>query len=122
MGLLTVAQVRRRSTRATHPWCACSLSRVTSTHGFAVCIFGEDHLRACWRISLGLGVVPAAAVFLWRLRMSETASYKRYAMKHSTPYLLIFRKYWRSFLVRRSLFSLARDLMQYSASRSYGCA
>jgi MFS family permease len=34
-----------------------------------VAIFGEDHLRVCWRMSLGLGCVPAAAVFIWRLRM-----------------------------------------------------
>jgi hypothetical protein len=30
-------------------------------------IFGEDHLEPVWRLSLGLGVVPAVAVFLWRL-------------------------------------------------------
>ena len=31
-------------------------------------IFGMDHLRAVWRVSLGLGVVPALAVLIWRLR------------------------------------------------------
>ncbi|KAG8691442.1 hypothetical protein FRC11_003949 [Ceratobasidium sp. 423] len=34
-------------------------------------IFGENHLRAVWRGSLGLGVIPALAVLVWRLRMSE---------------------------------------------------
>ena len=31
-------------------------------------ILGLDHLRAVWRVSLGLGVIPALAVLLWRLR------------------------------------------------------
>jgi len=31
-------------------------------------IFGLDHLRAVWRVSLGLGVIPALAVLIWRLR------------------------------------------------------
>jgi hypothetical protein len=30
-------------------------------------IFGLNHLRAVWRISLGLGVIPALAVLVWRL-------------------------------------------------------
>jgi hypothetical protein len=34
-------------------------------------IFKEDHLRAVWRVSLGLGVIPALAVLLWRLRASS---------------------------------------------------
>lgn len=28
-------------------------------------IFGPNHLRAVWRISLGLGVIPATAIFFW---------------------------------------------------------
>lgn len=80
-----------------------------------VWIFGLDHLRAVWRVSLGLGVVPAVAVFLWRLSkrpyfsmiyltkkfsgMQEPEVYKRSSMKHAkVPYLLIFRRYWRSLL------------------------
>ncbi len=39
--------------------------------------FGENHLRAVWRLSLGLGVVPAAAVFIWRLSMTNLASTSR---------------------------------------------
>jgi hypothetical protein len=31
-------------------------------------IFGMNHLRAVWRVSLGLGVIPALAVLVWRLR------------------------------------------------------
>lgn len=39
--------------------------------------FKENHLRAVWRLSLGLGVIPAGAVFLWRLRMEEPTVYKQ---------------------------------------------
>ncbi|KAF8199592.1 putative metabolite transporter [Pholiota molesta] len=57
-------------------------------------IFGNDHLRAVWRLSLGLGVIPAAAVFIWRLNMEEPARYKKDSMKHARiPYMLVLRRY-----------------------------
>ncbi|KAG5219795.1 glycerophosphodiester transporter [Salix suchowensis] len=57
-------------------------------------IFGDNHLRAVWRISLGLGVVPAMAVFIWRLSMEEPDRYKKDSMKHAkVPYMLILRRY-----------------------------
>ncbi|PCH42143.1 MFS Git1p-like glycerophosphoinositol and glycerophosphocholine permease [Wolfiporia cocos MD-104 SS10] len=60
-------------------------------------IFGEHHLRAVWRLSLGLGVIPAVAVFIWRLRMEEPTRYKKDSMARvHTPYLLIIRRYWGS--------------------------
>jgi MFS family permease len=60
-------------------------------------IFGNNHLRSVWRLSLGLGVVPAVAVFLWRLRMEESKRYKRDSMKHvRIPYGLVVKRYWRS--------------------------
>jgi MFS family permease len=60
-------------------------------------IFGNNHLRAVWRLSLGLGVVPAVAVFFWRLRMEESKRYKRDSMKHvRIPYGLVVKRYWRS--------------------------
>ncbi|KZP00430.1 putative metabolite transporter [Calocera viscosa TUFC12733] len=59
-------------------------------------IFGMSHLEPVWRLSLGLGVVPAVIVFLWRLRMVESARYARDSMKHApTPYWLILRRYWK---------------------------
>jgi MFS family permease len=59
-------------------------------------IFGPNHLRAVWRLSLGLGVVPAVAVFLWRLRMTEPPSYKRNSMKSvRIPYYLVIKRYWK---------------------------
>ena len=60
-------------------------------------IFGENHLRAVWRLSLGLGVIPAAAVFVWRLRMEEPTRYKKDSMANAkVPYLLIIKRYWVS--------------------------
>ncbi|PBL03654.1 MFS Git1p-related glycerophosphoinositol and glycerophosphocholine permease [Armillaria gallica] len=57
-------------------------------------IFGENHLRAVWRLSLGLGVVPALAVFIWRLRMDESERYKKDSMKRvRIPYMLVLRRY-----------------------------
>jgi len=59
-------------------------------------IFGDNHLRAVWRISLGLGLIPALAVFLWRLRMTEPPSYKKNSMKAvRIPYWLIVKRYWK---------------------------
>ncbi|KAG1747157.1 major facilitator superfamily domain-containing protein [Suillus paluster] len=62
-------------------------------------IFGDNHLRAVWRLSLGLGVIPAAAVFIWRLRMEEPTRYKRDSMKNvRIPYGLVLKRYWRGLL------------------------
>ncbi|KAG9315288.1 major facilitator superfamily domain-containing protein [Chiua virens] len=59
-------------------------------------IFGPNHLRAVWRLSLGLGVVPAVAVLLWRLRMEEPVSYKKNSMKRMRiPYNLVIKRYWK---------------------------
>lgn len=60
-------------------------------------IFGDNHLRAVWRISLGLGVIPAVLVFLWRLRMANPTRFKRDNMLRvrQIPYWLIFKRYWK---------------------------
>ncbi|KAG6819893.1 hypothetical protein H0H93_007606, partial [Arthromyces matolae] len=58
-------------------------------------IFGENHLRAVWRLSLGLGMVPAGLVFLWRLNMDEPEPYKKNSMKRiRIPYWLVIKRYW----------------------------
>lgn len=44
---------------------------------------GENHLRAVWRLALGLGFVPALFVFLWRLRMEEPTRYRKGASSHA---------------------------------------
>jgi hypothetical protein len=61
--------------------------------------FGNDHLRAVWRLSLGLGMIPAVAVFFWRLRMEEPTRYKRDSMRNTRiPYGLVIKRYWRDLL------------------------
>ncbi|KAF5392351.1 hypothetical protein D9757_001447 [Collybiopsis confluens] len=60
-------------------------------------IFGGHHLRAIWRISLGLGAVPALAVLPWRIGMQEPERYRKDSMKHAKiPYSLVIRRYWKS--------------------------
>ncbi|KAL4252261.1 major facilitator superfamily protein [Abortiporus biennis] len=60
-------------------------------------IFGDNHLRAVWRLSVGIAVVPAMAVFIWRLKMEEPTRFKKDSMvRGRTPYWLIFKRYWPS--------------------------
>jgi len=88
---------------AQHRWFALATNSmidfgfVVSSFVPLVCfwIFGDDHLRAVWRVSVGLGIIPAAAVFLWRLRMDEPTRYKKDSMKNAKiPYRLIIKRYW----------------------------
>ncbi|KAH9838230.1 major facilitator superfamily domain-containing protein [Rhodofomes roseus] len=95
------------SKNAQHRWFALATNSMIDV-GFVVSafvplvlywIFGEHHLRAVWRISVGLGMIPAIAVFIWRLRMEEPTRFKRDSMKRiKTPYFLIIRRYWVQFL------------------------
>jgi MFS family permease len=88
--------------KAQHRWFALATNSMID-FGFVISafvplvlfwIFGDNHLRAVWRLSLGLGVVPALAVFIWRLNMEEPARFRQDSMKHARiPYLLIFRRY-----------------------------
>ncbi|KAI6102090.1 major facilitator superfamily domain-containing protein [Pisolithus sp. B1] len=62
-------------------------------------IFGENHLRAVWGLSLGLGAIPALSVLLWRRCMEEPDCYKKYSIKIvRVPYSLVFRRYWKGLL------------------------
>lgn len=59
------------------------------------CSLGENHLRAVWRLSLGLNVIPAFGVFVWRWSMEEPTMYKKDCMARAKiPYFLIFKRYW----------------------------
>ena len=62
-----------------------------------VVICTSDHLRAAWRISLGLGVVPPLLLLYLRIKLQEPEEFKRESMKYvKTPYLLVLRYYgWR---------------------------
>ncbi|KZT00832.1 metabolite transporter [Laetiporus sulphureus 93-53] len=91
------------SKNAQHRWFALATNTMIDV-GFVVgafvplvlyWIFGEHHLRAVWRLSLGLGVIPALAVLVWRLRMDEPARFKKDSMARTrTPYWLIIKRYW----------------------------
>jgi hypothetical protein len=78
--------------------------------------FGEHHLRAVWRLSLGLGFVPAVVVFFWRLRMEEPTRYKTDSMKHARiPYLLVLKRYWKD-LIAISIVWFIYDFIVYPFS------
>ncbi|KAG5650407.1 hypothetical protein H0H81_012373 [Sphagnurus paluster] len=91
--------------KAQHRWFALATNNMID-FGFVVAafvplvlywIFGDNHLRAVWRLSLGLGVVPALLVFLWRLNMDEPVRYKKDSMKKARiPYVLILKRYGSS--------------------------
>ncbi|KAI0346090.1 putative metabolite transporter [Trametopsis cervina] len=88
---------------AQHRWLALATNSMIDL-GFVVAsfvplvlfwIFGESHLRAVWRLSLGLAFVPATLVFFWRLNMDEPQHYKRSSLHRArTPYWLVLRRYW----------------------------
>ncbi|GAA6030862.1 hypothetical protein JCM8097_008912 [Rhodosporidiobolus ruineniae] len=81
-----------------------------------VWICTEDHLRAVWRLTFGLGCVPALLVLLWRLRMpSEPDRYREACIKKNVPYKLIFKRYWKSF-VGVSLCWFVYDFITYPFS------
>jgi uncharacterized membrane protein YccF (DUF307 family) len=55
-----------------------------------VLIFTEDHLRACWRVALGLGVIPPMSLMYLRLKMNEPEEFNRERM-HKFPIWLIIK-------------------------------
>jgi len=62
-------------------------------------IFTEKHLRAVWRIAVGLGCIPPLSVFYFRLKMEEPERYREDGMKNAdTPYSLVFKTYWKRLL------------------------
>lgn len=60
-------------------------------------IFGEEHLRVVWRMSLGLGAIPPLLVLFWRMRMDEPESFQKYSLKRvplsAYPWKLLLRKF-----------------------------
>lgn len=59
-----------------------------------VVIFGDGHLRAAWRIALGLGAIPPLSLFFFRLRLQEPEEFKRESMRHVTiPYKYVIKYY-----------------------------
>jgi hypothetical protein len=57
-----------------------------------VLIFSEHHLRAAWRVALGLGVIPPLSLFYLRLKLREPEEFNRETMKDTrTPWLLVIK-------------------------------
>ncbi|KAG2417437.1 hypothetical protein HFD88_008656 [Aspergillus terreus] len=77
-----------------------------------VLIFTEDHLRAVWRIALGLGVIPPLSLFYLRLKLEEPEEYNRERM-HKFPIWLIIKFYWKRLTVV-SLIWFIYDFSAYS--------
>ncbi|POY75949.1 hypothetical protein BMF94_1033 [Rhodotorula taiwanensis] len=64
-----------------------------------VWIFGDKNLEPVWRLTFGLGAIPAALVLLWRLKMPhESERFRQSAIKRNVPYRLIVKRYWRPLL------------------------
>ncbi|KAF5621985.1 metabolite transport GIT1 [Fusarium sp. NRRL 52700] len=55
-----------------------------------------DRYETVWRVAFALGAVPPLSIFWFRLRMRVSTAYRNSALrKQRTPYVLIFKKYWR---------------------------
>ncbi|KAJ9233608.1 hypothetical protein DTO169E5_6984 [Paecilomyces variotii] len=79
-----------------------------------VLIFTEDHLRAVWRVALGLGVIPPLSLFYLRLKLNEPEEFNRERM-HKYPVWLIIKYYWWRLSVV-SLIWFVYDFSSYSFS------
>lgn len=75
-----------------------------------VLIFTENHLRAAWRVMLGLGVIPPLTLFYLRLKLKEPEEFNKERM-HKYPVSLIIRFYWK----RLTIVSLIWFIYDFSA-------
>jgi hypothetical protein len=55
-----------------------------------VLIFTENHLRAAWRVALGLGIIPPLSLLYLRLKLNEPEEFNRERMR-KFPYWLILK-------------------------------
>ncbi|OCF56584.1 hypothetical protein L486_05435 [Kwoniella mangroviensis CBS 10435] len=55
-------------------------------------------LKYTWRICMGVGVLIPLSVFYFRLKMMNSKLYRRNAIRHSPPYGLIIKRYWKTLL------------------------
>ena len=57
-----------------------------------VLITTENHLRAAWRLALGLGVIPPLSLFYLRLKLKEPEQFNRETLKNTkTPWWLVIK-------------------------------
>ncbi|CAI7586049.1 unnamed protein product, partial [Penicillium glandicola] len=72
---------------------------------FAVSIFlivlsacHQSHYSTVWRVCFGIGCIWPLSVFYFRIRMLNSALYRRGAIKKHVPYMLVLRYYWKSLI------------------------
>ena len=72
---------------------------------FAVSIFlivlmacGQSHYSTVWRVCFGIGCIWPLSIFYFRIRMLNSALYRRGAIKKHVPYMLVLRYYWKSLI------------------------
>ncbi|KAF7718406.1 MFS-type General substrate transporter [Penicillium ucsense] len=72
---------------------------------FAVSIFlivlmacQQSHYSTVWRVCFGIGCVWPLSVFYFRIRMLNSALYRRGAIKRHVPYRLVLRYYWKDLI------------------------
>ena len=59
---------------------------------------GSTHLSLIWRLAFGFGVLLPLTVFYFRLKMLNSKLYRRGAIKHRVPYLIVIRYYWKTLI------------------------
>ncbi|RJE23152.1 MFS phospholipid transporter Git1 [Aspergillus sclerotialis] len=77
-----------------------------------VLIFTDKHLRAAWRVALGLGVIPPLSLLYLRLKLNEPEEFNRERMR-KFPIWLIVKFYWKRLAVV-SLIWFVYDFSAYS--------
>ena len=77
-----------------------------------VLITTEKHLRAAWRISLGVAVIPPIILLAFRSQLKEPEEYNRQKMT-KYPYGLILRFYWKRLLTISTIWFIY-DFLAYS--------
>lgn len=72
---------------------------------FAVSIFlivlsacSQSHYSTVWRVCFGIGCIWPLSVFYFRIRMLNSALYRRGAIKRHVPYTLVIRYYWKTLI------------------------
>ncbi|KAF7311391.1 MFS transporter [Mycena kentingensis (nom. inval.)] len=56
------------------------------------------NLSTVWGTVFGISAVPPFIVFYFRLKMLNSTLYRKGAIQHDVPYLLIVRYYWKSLI------------------------
>ncbi|EGN96629.1 hypothetical protein SERLA73DRAFT_184737 [Serpula lacrymans var. lacrymans S7.3] len=64
----------------------------------AISAAGENHLETVWRVCFGIGILLPLTVFFFRLRMLSSKLYRKGAIKHRVPYVLVIRRYWKALI------------------------